>query len=282
MAYISPNSFYSSFAKKKHGLFSGGYQPPVSDAFAHPKPKPPAAPTAPSAAPSTSPAPTGSPSTPNGFTPYTSSLPPDPAYQLTIGNLDKTQSDTLAGLTQQRGAGLQQYGYTETPGPDGLPQIAFDPHNPYSQAALLRQHYQQAKTGNTTSYAAQGQLYAGSLQNAQNASTDSYNASDNALTNAVIQFLANNTQQQQGAGDAHDYNAGLALGQSVANAPTNPLSSPFSAAKGTTGSLAGSQVSTDKDGNVAYTMSNGYSIVYGPDGKTPLYFLDPKGNRVTS
>jgi hypothetical protein len=271
MAYISPNSFYSSFAKKKHGQFSGGYQPPVSDAFAHPKPPKPPAPAAPSA-------PAGPPSTPNGFTPYTSSLPPDPAYQLTIGNLDKTQSDTLAGLTQQRGAGLQQYGYTEDPTTHA---IAFDPHNPYSQAALLRQHYQQAKTGNTTSYAAQGQLYAGSLQNAQNASTDSYNASDNALTRAVINFLATNTQQQTSAGDAHDYNAGLALGQSVASAPTNPLSSSFSAAKGTAGSLAGSQVSTDKDGNVAYTMSNGYSIVYGPDNK-PLYFLDPKGNRVTS
>jgi hypothetical protein len=40
-------------------------------------------------------------------------------------------------------------------------------------------------------------------------------------------------------------------------------------------------MSTDKDGNVAYTMSNGYSIVYGPDGK-PKYFLNPDGNRVTS
>jgi hypothetical protein len=107
-----------------------------------------------------------------------------------MGGLTQTRDDTIGGLQQQRGAGLQEYGYTEDPNTHA---IAFDPNNPYSQAALLRKHYQQAKTGNTTSYAAQGQLYAGSLQNAQNASTDQFNASDDALTNAVINFLANNT-----------------------------------------------------------------------------------------
>jgi hypothetical protein len=285
LSLLPSNSFYSSFAKKK-GLFGGGYQAPVSSFYPDAPasaPKPPSAPSAPSGG--------GSPSgPPPGFTAIQGGLPPDPAYQASIGAFAGTRDNTIAGLVQNRGAGLQEYGYTEDPNTHA---IAFDPNNPYSQAALLRKHYQQAKTGNTTSYAASGQLYAGSLQNAQNASTDSYNASDNALTNAVINFLANNTIQQNAAGDTYNTNAAGALGQSVQNAPNNPLYSPSSAA-----GLGGATVSGDANGNMAITggpggsalvpqqanstvkLANGYSIVYGPDGKA-LYFLDPQGNKMT-
>jgi hypothetical protein len=129
------------------------------------------------------------------------------------------------------------------------------------------------------------------LQNAQNASTDQYNASDNALTNAVINFLARNTQDTTAAQNAYDYNAGLALGNSVANAPNNPLYSPASAA-----GAGGGLVSGDANGNMAITaangpvalvpqtststvkLANGWSIVYGPDGR-PIYWIDPNGNK---
>jgi hypothetical protein len=43
-------------------------------------------------------------------------------------------------------------------------------------------------------------------------------------------FLTTNTGEQQGARSTYNTNAGLALGQSVANAPNNPLAAPASAA----------------------------------------------------
>ena len=222
--------------------------------------------------------------TPQGFTVTPSNLPPDPVYQQTIGALGKSLTDTLAGISQQRTAGLQTYGYTEDPTTHA---IAYDPNNPYSQAALLRKNYQQAKTGNTNSYAASGQLYAGSLQNAQDKATGDFNQADNNLTRAVINFLANNTQASTTATDNYNTSAGQALGQSVANAPNSPLYNPSA-----TGS--GGVYSTDANGNVAITagpggtalvpqqansvvkLASGWSIEYGPDGK-PIRFIPPGG-----
>lgn len=291
MAYLNPNSFYSSFARKGKG--SGSVPQRKSTPGTTPSglgvwgpghgPKPATAPSAP-----TAPSGPGSSSStaPTGFTVQQGTLPPDPAYQLTLGGLTAGRDNTLAGLAQQRGAGLSQYGYTEDPATHA---IAFDPNNPYSQAALLRQHYQQSKTGNTNRFADSGQGYAGSLQNAQNAATDNFNRSDNGLTQAVINFLANNTQAATAAGNQFDLNSGLALGQSVQNAPNNPLYSPASAA-GSGGGL----VSGNADGNMAITaahgplalmpsrpnstvqLASGWSIVYGPDGR-PVRFIPPGG-----
>jgi hypothetical protein len=219
LSILPSNSFYSSFAKKKG--FTGGYQAPVNSAWAgvaNAAPKPPSAPPSPQAGFS------GPSGPPQGFTVTQGGLPPDPAYQMTMGGLTQTRDRHDRGLQQQRGAGLQEYGYTEDPNTHA---VAFDPNNPYSQAALLRKHYQQAKTGNTTSYAAKGQLYAGSLQNAQNASTDQFNASDDALTRGIINFLAANTTAQTTAHNAFNTNAGIALGQSVHDAPNNPLYNPL-------------------------------------------------------
>jgi hypothetical protein len=285
MAYLNTNSFYSSFAHKTKGSGSvpkgksavGVIQPGTTGTNGLPKPPAPAP---------VSGGPAGAPGAPAGFTVATSTLPPDPTYDMQIGTFGKTRDDTIAGLVQQRGAGLQAYGYTEDPTTHA---IAFDPNNPYSQAALLRKHYQQAKTGNTTSYAASGQLYAGSLQNAQNASTDQFNAGDNAIKQAVINFLANNTTAQKTAGDTYDYNAGLAAGDRVGRVPDNPLYAPVAGAN-----AGGAIVSTDANGNVAVTggpggsalvpqqpysqvkLASGWSIVYGPDGK-PAYSIDPQG-----
>jgi hypothetical protein len=288
MAYLNTNSFYSSFAKKTKGSGSipksavGVIQPGTTGTNGLPKPPAPPAPSGGS--------PAGAPGAPQGFTVATSTLPPDPTYDVQIGALGKTRDDTIAGLVQQRGAGLQSYGYTEDPTSHA---IAFDPNNPYSQAALLRKHYQQAKTGNTTSYAASGQLYAGSLQNAQNASTDQFNAGDDAIKKAVENFLANNTTAQTSAGDTYDYNAGLAMGDRVGRVPDNPLYAPVAGAN-----AGGAIVSTDANGNLAVTggaggsslvpqqpyshtaLGEGWTLVYGPDGK-PAYMIDPHGNRVT-
>jgi hypothetical protein len=215
LTLLPSNSFYSSFAKKKG--FTGGYQAPVNSAWAgvaNAAPKPASAPpSAPSG---------GSPSSSTGA-PASFGLPPDPAYQAAIGALQGSRDNTEAGLAQQRAAGLSAYGYTEDPNTHA---IAFDPNNPYSQAALMRKRAEQAKTGNTTSYAAAGQLYAGSLQNAQNANTDQFNQSNDALTKAVQNFLAQNTIAANAAGDAYNSGAAGALGDSVARASAAPAVGP--------------------------------------------------------
>lgn len=53
--------------------------------------------------------------------------------------------------------------------------------NPYSQAAQLQRSFQNSQRGSLNGYAAQGQLYAGSLQNAQEANLKGYNQGLNTL-----------------------------------------------------------------------------------------------------
>ena len=266
MAYINTNSFYSHYQAPRSSAFGGALGP---------KPKAPSVATPPAGAPS---------GPPQGFTPTPANLPPDPVYQQTLSGLQGTLGNTLAGLTQNRGAYLRNAGFIEDP---NTHTITYDPNNPYSQAALLRQNYHQAQAGNSNSYADRGLGYAGSLSNAQNATTDNYNRSENGLENAVINFLANNTIQQGAAQNAYTTGAGQALGQSIQNAPNNPLYNPM------VGS-GGGQISSDANGNMAITagaggtalvpqqansivkLASGWSIEYGPDGK-PIKFIPPGG-----
>jgi hypothetical protein len=144
-------------------------------------------------------------------------LPVDPAYDQTLAGLGLKRDTTIQALDQQRLGGLSDYGYSATFDPSGnATSVAFDPNNPYSQAALLRKRYQQAQTGNTNSYAARGQLYAGSLQNAQNATTDSNNQAENGLQRSVMAFLARN-QQQRGQANV-DYELGSGQASRIASA----------------------------------------------------------------
>ena len=77
-------------------------------------------------------------------------------------NEGRTQRDqTLAGLRVQGLATQQAYGL-EGPFADAAT-------NPYSRAAQLQKSYEQAQRGNLNSSAAAGQLYAGSFQNARQA-----------------------------------------------------------------------------------------------------------------
>lgn len=151
------------------------------------KPVTPKAPTAPASAPQRPTAP-----------------PPDATYEATIGGLSRQRDVNMAGLEQQRQQGLLNYGYTQDAGGG----IAFDATNPYSQAALLKRHYDQARAGNTTSYAAQGQLYSGALQNAQAETNFGESQGSDALQKQLMAFLANNLQSKAQAGV--DYEAGYA------------------------------------------------------------------------
>lgn len=60
--------------------------------------------------------------------------------------------------------------------PDGTVNTA----NPYSRAALYQLSHDNSARGNTNSFAAQGQLYAGSLINAQNSNDSTYARNDAA------------------------------------------------------------------------------------------------------
>lgn len=145
-------------------------------------------------------------------------LPPDAGYEETMAALANRRDSTITGLGAQRQQGLLQYGYTE-----GAPgQVAFDATNPFSQAAVLKRNYDQARTGNTTNYAARGQLYAGSLQNAQDTTNRGELQASDTVQKQLLSFLARNTQARFRAGSDYEAGAGQARADQIARAPQNP------------------------------------------------------------
>jgi hypothetical protein len=164
-------------------------------------------------------------------TPGPTALPVDPTYDSTIAGLGRRRDDTLSGLDQERIGGLSNYGYTAQFDANGnATGIAFDPSNPFSQAALLKKRYSQAQNRDTNSYAASGQLYAGSLNNARAATTSANDQATDSQRKAVLAFLARNQQQRQGASTDYELGAGQAYGDRVQRAPQNPLYSAASPA----------------------------------------------------
>jgi hypothetical protein len=149
-------------------------------------------------------------------------LPPDANYEATVAGSQASHDITAGDLARQRQQAFLQYGYTQ----DAAGNLAFDPSNPYSQAAILKRNYDQAQTGNTNSYAARGQLYSGALQNVQNESGFQYGRGENTLKTGLLDFLARNTS----AASQNDIGLGTALGQAAGqrlqNAPDNPLYQP--------------------------------------------------------
>lgn len=181
-------------------------------------------------------------------TPPRAALPPDASYEAQLAALAQRRDSTVTSLGQQRQQGLLDYGYTESaPG-----QIAFDPTNPYSQAAILKRNYDQSRAGNTNSYAAAGQLYSGALQNAQDETNFQQGKASDTLQKGLLAFLANNTQAGFGAGADYNLGAGQALGDAIDRAPNNPAYNPVlntpapAASKATT---AGMQSIPWKDSN---------------------------------
>jgi hypothetical protein len=99
--------------------------------------------------------------------------------------------------------GLSTSGYTATYGADGLVQsLAYDPNNPYSQAALARTIYQQSKSGTTNSMAGRGLLYSSAINNAQNQNDTNFNVGEDSRQKGLIGFLNGLTGQEKGAKDA--------------------------------------------------------------------------------
>ncbi len=110
----------------------------------------------------------------------------------------KQRDATLASLTQRRTSTLSDYGYDQN--------LAFDPNNPFSRAALLKRHYDQSRTGDVNNYASRGQLYAGSLQNQLNERNFGQQQGEDSLQKQLIKFLANNAEQTNKAGTDYELN----------------------------------------------------------------------------
>lgn len=143
-----------------------------------PKPKPPQ-PRAPS---------TGAPAAPTG-------LPVDPAYDAATGAASFNYQTAALGAQYQRGQLGQSYGLGIRP--DG--SVFDDVSNPYSRAAEQQKAYDRARRGTTTSLAAQGQLYAGSMQNAQNENANVANRNRDALIRDFMGAQQGITEAERGA-----------------------------------------------------------------------------------
>lgn len=214
--------------------------------------------TPPASAPVAVPPPTSQPATP---------LPPDAGYEATIAGLASQRDSKIAGLGQQRQQGLLQYGYTEAPGG----ALGFDPTNPFSQAAVLKRNYDQARTGNTTNYAARGQLYAGSLQTAQDETNRGESQASDTLQKQLGAFLARNTQARFTAGSDYDLGVGQALGDAINRAPSNPAYTPVTdATQAATAAAPGA------------TAAKAYRSVAGKDSKNRpgVWHYYPDGRKV--
>lgn len=111
--------------------------------------------------------------------------PIDPIYNQQVGAATKTRDDAIAYLGDQRNQGLASFGYNQ--------QLQFDPNNPFSQAAMLKRSYDQARTGSFNRVAAQGGLYSGSMQNAQADVNFRQQSAEDALKKRLIAFLTKNT-----------------------------------------------------------------------------------------
>lgn len=92
-------------------------------------------------------------------------MPVDPAYDSAIGSAQHGLTTGLLGAGYRRAQLGQTYGLGQRA--DGT--VFDDVSNPYSLAAEQQKAHDRAVRGTQTSMAAQGQLYSGAFQNAQNA-----------------------------------------------------------------------------------------------------------------
>lgn len=123
----------------------------------------------------------------------------DPFYDAAVGAANRNLSAGLAGLQHQRGQLGQTYGL----GINAQGVVFDDVTNPYSRAATLQKAHDQAVRGTQTGMASRGQLYAGSMQNAQNQNAVQRVASRDAMIREFMAAQASIKQQELAAGNAH-------------------------------------------------------------------------------
>lgn len=155
------------------------------------------------------------------------SMPWDAQYNSSVGGADQRYADKMAYLGSQRVLAQQGYGI----------DVGFNDYanNPYSRAALLRKSYDTAVRGSNTSYAARGQLYAGSLRNAQNANRSGYDQSYDSLNRDYLAALGDIDREKTSAKEDRERaieEAGWQRLQGAQNEPLEPQTAPASAGRG--------------------------------------------------
>lgn len=173
---------------------------------------------------------TGDPNTINGPLAQSvqSVLPLDPIFQAQLGGAQRTRDDQLAQFTSSRPRLLADYGYQAT-GYDssGAPTgLAFDPNNPFSRAALMKRSFDQSKAGTTTTLAARGQHLSGAHARAQRSNEFNYQQGSDSLQKALTNALVDVASGERTANTSYETTAGLARGEALDRAKSNPLTQP--------------------------------------------------------
>lgn len=170
-------------------------------------------------------APPATPSAPANQIVDPNTLAHDSIYDAEVARLHANRANAEAAVPGQLTQGAQSYGYNYN---EGTGAIGEDASNPYSRRQLLVESYANARRGNTNSLAARGQLYSGSLQNAQDTSQRTYNSSQDSLKRAYQTFVQGVLSGRTKAQD--DESAGMIaaesnnLSRAIANKPDAPAS----------------------------------------------------------
>lgn len=148
---------------------------------------------------------------------------PQPSYMTPYS----AQADTsIAGLQQNYGDSMANSAYQEQQAKQayGLEPGYNDPlTNPYSKAALLEQSYNNAQRSNTNNYAARGQLYSGSLTNAQNTASGGYLQNRAGLQQQQQDTLYGINQQRLAAQRALEQGSAQASAGALSDALQTPI-----------------------------------------------------------
>lgn len=162
------------------------------------------------------------PTAPAATSPAPQPMQPDPVFMASIGAAQLGYNQQIQNNQYSRGQLGQTYGMGVTP----QGGVFDDPSNPYSRAAAMQESYDNSKRGNTNSFAARGQLYAGSLQDAQNTSAENFDKGRDALIREFLGKQAALAQSDTAAGNALTIAATGAQADAIARAQANANAAP--------------------------------------------------------
>lgn len=131
-------------------------------------------------------------------------------YQNTVTDLGVTRDNAIGDYNYDINTGGNNYGFK--PGYDaaGNPSgnYAVDPSDPFSKMSLLQRSYENTTRGTTNNYASSGQLYSGSLRNAQTNNSFNFEQGKDSLMKDFTDLLIGAVRGKRNAGS--DYNSGVA------------------------------------------------------------------------
>lgn len=174
-------------------------------------------------------------------TPAAGSAAHDSAYNMAADAAKKRKEDADSQFTYGLGTASSQYGLrANVDANTGQFSVAeMDPtspdYNPFNQMAMLRQNFEKSKRGVKNRYAAQGQLYSGALQNAEDDTVEDYQRGYGRLSSGYADLIQGLISGRNNAyTSANEYLAtagGEELGRrAAAPAPAAAAAAPASAA----------------------------------------------------